>query len=336
MPRVERATVRTVRGRDSGTAPATTPSSIACTKPARSWPAPRWRLLRPCSRDGIEHAFNAAGGLHHAMPSRASGFCVYDDPAIAIAWMLGQGVERVAYVDVDVHHGDGVQAIFYDEPRVLTISIHEFAPHLGFFPGTGGPSETGGAAAPGSAINVPLDPGTGDAVWLDAFLRRGAAGRDGLRARRPGDAAGLRHPRERPPGAPSTDHHHLSRDGADPARARARSRRRALGGHGGRRVSVGAGGAARMDDRLRGDGRRRACRRASRGMGRTSAVGVGSPGPIDPVGAADRRKGSCDHAHEAGVHPGSCDEHAGLRPRSRRCRHVDLPHQLLPRRSRGA
>ena len=118
----------------------------------------------------VEHAFNAAGGLHHAMPSRASGFCVYDDPAVAIAWMLGQGAEKIAYVDVDVHHGDGVQAIFYDDPRVLTISIHEYAPHIGFFPGTGGPGETGGRAAPGSAINLPLDPGTGDDDWLEAFL----------------------------------------------------------------------------------------------------------------------------------------------------------------------
>jgi acetoin utilization protein AcuC len=117
----------------------------------------------------VAHAFNAAGGLHHAMPARASGFCVYDDPAIAIAWMLSQGVERVAYVDVDVHHGDGPQAIFYDDPRVLTISIHEFAPQMGFFPGTGGAGETGGAAAPGSAINVPLEPGTGDAAWMEAF-----------------------------------------------------------------------------------------------------------------------------------------------------------------------
>ncbi|HEY6567894.1 MAG TPA: acetoin utilization protein AcuC [Actinomycetota bacterium] len=117
----------------------------------------------------VAHAFNAAGGLHHAMPSRASGFCVYDDPAIAIAWMLDHGVERVAYVDVDVHHGDGPQAIFYDDPRVLTISIHEYAPQIGFFPGTGGPGETGGPSAPGSAINVPLAPGTGGDKWLEAF-----------------------------------------------------------------------------------------------------------------------------------------------------------------------
>jgi acetoin utilization protein AcuC len=117
---------------------------------------------------GADHAFNAAGGLHHAMPARASGFCVYDDPAVAIAWLLANGVERVAYVDVDVHHGDGVQAIFWDEPRVLTISLHEYEPFM-FFPGTGGLSERGGPNAPGSAINVPLPAGTGDGSWLEAL-----------------------------------------------------------------------------------------------------------------------------------------------------------------------
>jgi acetoin utilization protein AcuC len=115
----------------------------------------------------VNHAFNAAGGLHHAMPERASGFCVYDDPAVAIAWLLQQGAERIAYVDVDVHHGDGVQFIFYDDPRVLTISIHQHAPW--FFPGTGAISERGGPGAVGSAVNLPLPPFTGDAAWLDAF-----------------------------------------------------------------------------------------------------------------------------------------------------------------------
>ncbi|MCJ7831851.1 MAG: acetoin utilization protein AcuC, partial [Actinobacteria bacterium] len=80
-----------------------------------------------------QHAFNPSGGLHHAMPSRAGGFCVYNDVAIAIAWLLERGVERIAYVDVDVHHGDGVQQVFYSDPRVLTASIHEFGPF--FFPG---------------------------------------------------------------------------------------------------------------------------------------------------------------------------------------------------------
>ena len=114
-----------------------------------------------------DHAFNAAGGLHHAMPSRASGFCVYDDPAVAIAWLLANGAERVAYVDVDVHHGDGPQFIFYDDPRVLTVSIHEYAPW--FFPGTGGLTERGGPDAEGSAVNLPLPPETGDEAWLEAF-----------------------------------------------------------------------------------------------------------------------------------------------------------------------
>jgi len=118
----------------------------------------------------VQHAFNASGGLHHAMPGHASGFCVYNDPAVAIAWLLEHGAGRVAYVDVDVHHGDGPQAIFYNDPRVLTVSIHQKAPW--FFPGTGDATETGGPDAPGSAVNVPLAPGTDDDGWLAAFRSR--------------------------------------------------------------------------------------------------------------------------------------------------------------------
>ncbi|MGH9282888.1 MAG: acetoin utilization protein AcuC [Acidimicrobiales bacterium] len=114
-----------------------------------------------------QHAFNPAGGLHHAMPERASGFCVYDDPAVATAWLLGQGVERIAYVDVDVHHGDGPQAIFYDDPRVLTVSIHQSGATL--FPGTGFVEELGAGDARGSSVNVPLPPFTGSQLWLEAF-----------------------------------------------------------------------------------------------------------------------------------------------------------------------
>jgi acetoin utilization protein AcuC len=114
-----------------------------------------------------DHAFNPAGGLHHAMPERASGFCVYDDPAIAIAWMLERGIERVAYVDVDVHHGDGPQTIFYEDPRVLTISLHESGHYL--FPGTGFVDERGKGEAEGTAVNVPLPPYTTDESWLRAF-----------------------------------------------------------------------------------------------------------------------------------------------------------------------
>ncbi|WP_405062408.1 acetoin utilization protein AcuC [Kribbella sp. NBC_01505] len=115
----------------------------------------------------VLHAANISGGLHHAMPNRASGFCVYNDPAIAIQWLLDQGVERVAYVDVDVHHGDGVQEVFYNDPRVLTVSLHESPTTL--FPGTGSAGETGGPDAEGSAVNIPLPPGTGDSGWLRAF-----------------------------------------------------------------------------------------------------------------------------------------------------------------------
>jgi acetoin utilization protein AcuC len=110
---------------------------------------------------------NVAGGLHHAMPARASGFCVYNDPAIAITRLLDLGAERIAYIDVDVHHGDGVQEIFWNDPRVLTVSLHETP--LALFPGTGFPSETGGPQAQGTAVNVALPPGTDDAGWLRAF-----------------------------------------------------------------------------------------------------------------------------------------------------------------------
>ena len=116
---------------------------------------------------GAQHGASIAGGLHHAMHASASGFCVYNDPAIAIAWLLQAGAERVAYVDVDVHHGDGVQAAFYGDPRVLTISLHQDPAAL--WPGTGLPSKAGGPGAPGSAVNLALPSGTGDAGWLRAF-----------------------------------------------------------------------------------------------------------------------------------------------------------------------
>ncbi len=114
-----------------------------------------------------QHGASIAGGLHHAMHDSASGFCVYNDLAIAINWLLQAGARRVAYVDVDVHHGDGVQAAFYDNPNVLTISLHEHPATL--WPGTGWPSETGGPGAVGSAVNVALPAETGDAGWLRAF-----------------------------------------------------------------------------------------------------------------------------------------------------------------------
>jgi acetoin utilization protein AcuC len=115
----------------------------------------------------VAHAFNPAGGLHHALRGSAAGFCVYNDPALAIAWLLDHGARRVAYVDVDTHHGDGVQALFYDDPRVLTISLHESGRYL--FPGTGFVDEVGTGDARGTSLNVPLAPTTYGPVYLDAF-----------------------------------------------------------------------------------------------------------------------------------------------------------------------
>jgi acetoin utilization protein AcuC len=115
----------------------------------------------------VPRACNISGGLHHGMPDHASGFCIYNDVAVAIRWLLDAGCERIGYVDVDVHHGDGVQAIFYDDPRVLTVSLHETPVCL--FPGTGFPHEIGGPHARGSAVNIALPPGTTDAGWLRAF-----------------------------------------------------------------------------------------------------------------------------------------------------------------------
>lgn len=111
-------------------------------------------------------AFSFAGGLHHAAKSSASGFCVFNDAAIAIQWLVNQG-QRVAYVDVDVHHGDGVEAAFYDTDRVLTISLHQDGRTL--FPGTGFVEDAGYGEGEGYAVNIPLPPYTDDDAYLWAF-----------------------------------------------------------------------------------------------------------------------------------------------------------------------
>jgi acetoin utilization protein AcuC len=123
------------------------------------------RAIEAILAGAAEHAFHPGGGLHHAMPARASGFCVYDDPALAIARARADGL-RVLYVDLDVHHGDGVQAIHADDPGVLTISFHESGRYL--FPGTGFMTELGNGLAAGTVVNVPLEPETGEEAWLDA------------------------------------------------------------------------------------------------------------------------------------------------------------------------
>jgi acetoin utilization protein AcuC len=115
-----------------------------------------------------QHAFNPAGGLHHARRSEASGFCIYNDPAVAIGRVLALRPDwRVMYIDVDVHHGDGVQWIFYDEPRVLTLSLHQSGRYL--YPGTGFTDELGSGEAFGTSANLPLLPLTGNADYLWAL-----------------------------------------------------------------------------------------------------------------------------------------------------------------------
>ena len=124
------------------------------------------RAVEAILRGDVEHAQHPGGGLHHAMAERASGFCIYNDPALAIARARRDGL-RVLYIDLDVHHGDGVQDIHWDDPGVLTFSIHETGRAL--FPGTGEADEVGEGVAAGTSVNVPLPPGTGEGAWLDAL-----------------------------------------------------------------------------------------------------------------------------------------------------------------------
>ncbi len=112
-------------------------------------------------------AVSIGGGMHHAMADWASGFCVYNDAAIAISWLLDNGFDRIAYIDVDAHHGDGVQHAFLGDPRVLTVSVHQHPATL--WPNTGWSSEVGSGAGEGTSVNVPVLPGTVDSVWLRAF-----------------------------------------------------------------------------------------------------------------------------------------------------------------------
>jgi acetoin utilization protein AcuC len=118
--------------------------------------------------NNIAMAFNPAGGLHHAMKNKASGFCIFNDIAVAIKHLkhLKKDI-RIAYLDIDCHHGDGVQWIFYDDPNVLTISFHQSGKFL--FPGTGNTNETGDGKATGGSINFPLLPGTNNKMFLKLF-----------------------------------------------------------------------------------------------------------------------------------------------------------------------
>lgn len=115
----------------------------------------------------VRRAVNIGGGMHHAMPGHAAGFCIYNDCSIAIEWLLEQGYDRIAYVDIDAHHGDGVQHQFYSDPRVMTISLHQHPATL--WPGTGWSTEVGASGAEGASVNVGLLPGITDRMWLRGF-----------------------------------------------------------------------------------------------------------------------------------------------------------------------
>jgi acetoin utilization protein AcuC len=116
----------------------------------------------------LTHVFNPSGGLHHAHPERASGFCIFNDPAVVIAHLkLKYNLKRIVYLDIDAHHGDGVMYGYYDDPAVLDIDFHESGKFL--FPGTGFPDEIGKGAARGLKLNIPLMPYTGDEAYLEAF-----------------------------------------------------------------------------------------------------------------------------------------------------------------------
>jgi acetoin utilization protein AcuC len=123
------------------------------------------RAMEAILRGDVEHAHQPGGGLHHAMPAKAWGFCIYNDPALAVVRARADG-HRVLYVDLDVHHGDGVQVITYDDPGTLTLSFHESGRYL--FPETGFVDEVGEGPAAGASVNVPLEPFTGEASWLAA------------------------------------------------------------------------------------------------------------------------------------------------------------------------
>ncbi len=115
-----------------------------------------------------DHAFNPSGGLHHAHADRASGFCIFNDPAVTVQYLKRRyGLKRLLYLDIDVHHGDGVMYGFYDDPSLLDVDFHEDGSFI--FPGTGFEYETGEGEGRGMKVNVPIPPGTGDGEYLNVF-----------------------------------------------------------------------------------------------------------------------------------------------------------------------
>ena len=136
-----------------------------------------WILAEPGRR-----GFVPIAGLHHARRDAAAGFCVYNDCGVAIEWLRRQhGVRRIAYVDIDAHHGDGVHYAYEADPELILADLHEDGRYL--YPGTGAPNETGRGAAAGTKLNIPLPPGADDAAFLAAWARAEAhleAGRPGF------------------------------------------------------------------------------------------------------------------------------------------------------------
>jgi len=145
-----------------------TPAFSGCYE-AASWVAGASLVATETVMNGTAtHAINLSGGLHHAYPERASGFCIFNDPAICISFLKkNYGIKRMAYIDIDAHHGDGVMYGFYHDPSVLDIDLHEDGRYL--FPGTGSQEEIGEGDASGLKINVPLPPQTTDEIYLEAF-----------------------------------------------------------------------------------------------------------------------------------------------------------------------
>jgi acetoin utilization protein AcuC len=153
------------RESEAGIGPGDDPAFAGMHEAAASVAGGSIRAVEAILRGDVEHAYHPGGGLHHAMRARASGFCVYNDVALAIARARAAGL-RVLYVDLDVHHGDGVQALHASDPGVLTISFHETGRSL--FPGTGFVDELGEGIAAGTSVNVPLEPFSGPEEWLSA------------------------------------------------------------------------------------------------------------------------------------------------------------------------
>ena len=271
----------------AGSAPRTTRPSRGCTtrrptssarpsrRPAGCGPA------RRCTRR------TSPAGCTTRCPTGPAASASTTTSRSAIRWLLDQGAERVAYVDVDVHHGDGVETVFYDDPRVLTISLHETGQML--FPGTGFPDDTGGPGAEGSAVNVALPPGHRRRRLAAGLPRGRAAAAARVRARRPGHPARLRLPHRGPAGAPDADRRRPARVVPRAARPGARGLRRPVGGDRRRRLRRRRRRAARLDPPARRSSAAPPLDPATRGARRGGATHVAAPARAAGAAADDRR-----------------------------------------------